>query len=297
MTETYTIGMIGLDTSHAIEFTRFMQGDTPDDQKLDGLRVANCMRFLTPFIDEKALDERQAQLETWGVRVTDSLAETIDGVDGIMIEINDPAYHLEHFRQVAGLGKPIFLDKPLAGNMEDGKAIVDMARQENTTIWSSSALRFMPQLVAARNEISDPVLASVYGPLGDAPAGSDLIWYGVHTIEMLTTAMGTGATHVWAKADDRGVVQLVRYADGRRGVAECNKKAYLYGGRVQSDTALSVFQPGPDENIYAGLMTKLRDFFLNGVVPVPLEESLEILAIMDAAERSLASGQEEALRL
>ena len=119
------IAIIGLDTSHTIEFTKLIQApETPDNLKIKELQITKCMRFLSPFQAEDKQDERQAQLEKWGVKVTRSFEEAVEGAEGVMIEINDPAMHLEYFKKAAALGKAIYLDKPLAGNVKDGKEIL-----------------------------------------------------------------------------------------------------------------------------------------------------------------------------
>ena len=115
------VGIIGLDSSHSIEFTRRMQApDCPPDQRAEGMQAVTCLRFETPFQDQQGLDERQAQLEAWGVSVTEDFDEAVSGCDALLMEINDPQYHLDYFVGVAGLGKPLFLDKPLADTMENG---------------------------------------------------------------------------------------------------------------------------------------------------------------------------------
>ena len=56
--------IIGLDTSHSIQFTMRTQApECEKDQKVEGLEIISCMRFETPFQDKKGLDERTAQLE------------------------------------------------------------------------------------------------------------------------------------------------------------------------------------------------------------------------------------------
>jgi len=297
MTTEFGVAIIGLDTSHSIEFTRLIQGDAPAEHKIDGLRVLRCMRFPSPFHPEEGQDKRQAQLEQWEVEVTRSLEEAVHDADGLLLELNDPAMHLEFFEKVAGFGKPIFLDKPLAGAIADGRKIAAIAKEKGTKVWSSSSLRFIDGLVEALEEAPDALLCNAYGPLGKAQVGSDLIWYGVHTIEMIEAIMGRGAKSVWAKADEKGILQVIYYHDGRRAVAECNKNAYFYGGRVQSAEKVRAFDIVSTANIYRNLLLRIRSFFIEGTIPVPMEDSLEILSIMDAAERSLASGAEEKLAL
>ena len=74
MSKDIRVAIVGLDTSHSIEFTRRMQApDCPENQKVTGLRAVSCLRFETPFQDKDGLDGRQKQLEEWGVKVSENL--------------------------------------------------------------------------------------------------------------------------------------------------------------------------------------------------------------------------------
>lgn len=284
----FALAIIGLDTSHAIEFPRLLQGDAP--KMVDGLRAVTCLRFPSPFQTEEQQDGRQKTLEGWGVRVTRDFADAVAGVDGIMLEINDPAQHWTYFRQCADLKLPVFIDKPLAKNLADARKIVRLAEEKGMRTWESSSLRFSPDLAAARAAVGDALLCSVYGAMGIAAAGSSLVWYGCHSFQMLHQIMGNGAVSAQALQTSRGVVTVVEYGEGRRGVVESITGQYHYGGRIQSKEKVVPFQSNAG-GLYYYLMLALREFFLTGAIPVPLRDALEVQAIMEAAEKSLASGQ------
>jgi predicted dehydrogenase len=216
-------------------------------------------------------------------------------VDGIFLEINDPALHWEYFRMAAEAGKPIFIDKPLAASLADARKIVRLAEKKNLKAWTASSLRYDSNMAAACEQAGKPFMCSIYGAMGIAAAGSSLIWYGIHEFEMLNRIMGTGAARVRAAEDSRGIVSVVEFKDGRRAVVESNTKSYIYGGRVQS--ADNVFPFRVDSSrLYYSLMTRIRAFMVKGEIPVKLRDSLEIQAVMDAAERSVRSGRRETVR-
>ena len=292
MASDLRIGIIGLDSSHTVAFTQLLQGkDTPPEQRLPGLRVAHAMRFPSPFQEEKGQNERQAQMEALGVVMKPTVAELAEGMDALFLEINDPAQHLSFFRQVAGLGLPIFLDKPLAADLADGRQIVALAQARQTNVWSSSSLRYVRKLVAARQQMSaPPTFCNVFGALGKAAAGSDVVWYGCHVTEMLVTAMGMGAQSVTAVEDPVGVVAVVSYPNNRRAVAEYSRGSYTYGGRVQAGGDVLYFDNRGDV-LYHNLLVEIKRWLDTGVLPVTLAESLEVQAIMEAVERSLATKQ------
>lgn len=282
--------------SHTVAFTKLLQAaDTPADQRIEGMRVIKALRFPSPFQDEKGQNERQAQMEALGVTMAGSVAELAAGMDALFLEINDPALHVDFFRQVAGLGLPVFVDKPLAANLADARALVALAREHKTSVWSSSSLRFVRRLVAARKQMTaPPTFCNVFGALGKAAAGSDIVWYGCHVTEMLVTAMGCGAQSVTAVEDPAGVVAVVSYANSRRAVAEYSRGSWKYGGRIQTGNDVLYFDNTGDV-LYYNLLVGIKRWLDTGTVPVTLDESLEVQAIMEAVEQSLARRQPVAL--
>ena len=288
---TLKVAIIGLDTSHSVQFAMRMNApDCPRSQRVAGLHAVSCLRFETPFQDAARLDDRQAQLEGWGVRVTEDLDDALQGADAILLEINDPSLHLEYFAKVAGLGKPVFLDKPLADTLEDGRKIVNLAGKHATRVWSGSSLPFAGAVQRVCTRMPAPSYAHCYGALGTAAAGDSLIWYGVHSFEMLQRLMGPGALQVRACDTAAGIVSVVEYADKRLGTVEVLRGSWSYGGRAQQGSTTLPFQVNTG-TIYRDLLRQIRTFLLGGPAPVSLQSSFESLAMMVAARTSIETGQ------
>src|SRR3989339_681263 len=294
MAKELKVALVGLDTSHSVAFPKRMQDPScPPEQKVEGLRAVTCLAFVTPFQNEEGINARKKQLEVLGVKITNTLEETVKGVDAVMIELNDPSLHLEYFKKCSDLGLPIFLDKPMADNYLNGRIIYDISKKKNLKICSMSSLRFPPALTGAMKEIPNPDNSYFYGPLGIAPAGSSIVWYGVHVFEMLVRAMGKGALTVHTSKHSNGVVVTVEYPDKKVAVADLTEKCNAYGGTLRSkEEAVEAFVV--DQNIiYTDLVRELFGFLKGGPSPVPFEDSLEVMALLDTAEKSFQSGKKE----
>jgi hypothetical protein len=117
----------------------------------------------------------------------------------------------------------------------------------------------------------------------------DLSWYAVHEVEMLFALMGTGCEEV-SRIYTPDADELVgRWKDGRIGSVRALRP---YGG-----IGAIVFRPNKilqsDPKMaggFAPLSREIAKFFTTGVPPFPNEETLEIFAFMDAAQRSKAAG-------
>lgn len=285
------IAIIGIDTSHSVAYPSVLQGP---ERKLTGMRAVSCLSFPTPFTNRQTMEERRAKLTALGVKVTENLDEALAGCDAIMLEINDGSYHLEYFRKVARLGKPVFLDKPLACSLADGRAILRLAQKHRTRVWSGSSIPFLPDIARARAAVPEVRLAHLFGPLGIAPAGDSLIWYGVHVVEALQCLMGPGPRSVQAMETDNGIVAAVDYGQERQGLLEIVKKCGRYGGRVQGgfkgESRVHQFICDTSGNKLE-IMRVMKKFFNGGPAPVEMRTTFEGLAIMAAARRSIETGR------
>ncbi len=294
MDKVFKVAIIGLDTSHSVELPKLMQDPaTPAEKKVSQLRATRCLRFSTPFQSEEGLDQRQAYLESIGVKVTTDFDEAVADCDAILLEINDPAYHLEYFEKCAKLGKPIFLDKPFADNFENTLKILQIARENKVRFFTSSSLRFDVDFVEGLAGGVDPQSSVVWGPVGKAASGSSVIWYGCHTFEMLQAIMGRGAVTVTGSVDRNGYVFHVVYGDGRRGVVELTYGSYRYGAVIRDNREKELMIQVSYRLPFYQMLLKEIVKFLDGGQPVAIEDSIEVMAMLDAADRSARTGRIE----
>lgn len=222
-----------------------------------------------------------------------SFEETVKDIDAVMIELNDPTLHLEYFKKCAELNLPIYLDKPLADTYKNGKEIYDIAIKKNLKVCSMSSLRFAPALFEALKKIQKPDYGYFFGPLGIAASGSSVVWYGVHTFEMMVKAMGRGALSCKTVKHTNGVVITVEYPDKKSAVADMQEGCFSYGGVLRVKKGEPVHYVVDADRLNTDLVRELHNFLKGGLSPVPLEDTLHVMALLDASERSLQSGNTE----
>lgn len=292
MSQIIKTAVVGMDTSHAVEFTKFIQDPAlPAENHVDGMKVTAALRFETPFQNKDGLDNRQAYLESVGVKVTEDFDQAVADCDAIFLEINDPSLHLEYFKKCAVLGKPIFLDKPFAASTNEAVEILKTAKENNVRFFTASSLRFDANIQEASAQMGFIDQGIIWGPVGKAAAGSSIVWYGVHAFEMLEKIMGPGAIAVTTVPDKCGYVCTVAYKDGRRGVVNLSGNNWSYGGVLRKGGENRLFSFVGGANLYRNLISTIGEFFAGKEVGVPLHESFEIMALLEAAELSLQYGR------
>lgn len=280
------VGIIGLDTSHSIAFTKALNAAEP----LEGIKnyrvVAAYPKGSTDIESSvKRIPDYTQQVKTMGVEIVSSIGELLKKVDVVLLETNDGRPHLEQALQVIKAGKPMFIDKPVAGSLRDAIAIYDAARQHKVPIFSSSSLRYMPSVQDVVNGKIGKVLgADTYSPATLEKTHPDLFWYGIHGVEILFSVMGTGCKQVSRINTPETDIVVGTWKDGRLGVFRGTRTGkHDYGGTVYGEKGnLSL---GPF-NGYDNLLIQIIDFFKTGNPPVKAEETLEIYAFMEAADES-----------
>ncbi|WFB62043.1 Gfo/Idh/MocA family oxidoreductase [Sphingobacterium sp. WM] len=287
------IGIIGLDTSHSEMFTKDINEGSLKDR---GYRVVAAYPHGSKDIPS-ALGMKQGIIDAvkkMGVEIVDSIDSLLKQVDYILLESNDGRVHYEQAEKVIKAKKPMFIDKPMAENLEKVQAIFELAAKNNVPIFSSSSLRY-DNLVREVNagKIGKVLGADVYTPAEIEPNHIDQAWYMIHGVEMLFSVMGTGCKEVFRAfhPDFEQVVGI--WNDGRIGsVRGIRKGASDIAGIAFGETGIS--QLGPFAG-YGPLVAEILNFFDTGKVPVSNEETIEIFRFMEAAQRSKTSHQVENL--
>jgi hypothetical protein len=285
------VGMIGLDTSHSVEFTRRLN-DASDPDFIPGARVTVAVKGGSPDIAEswnRVEGYTKTMRENYGVKIVDDIGSLLEEADVVMIESIDGRPHLSEATPVINAGKPLFIDKPVAASFKDVLEIYRLAQQHNVPIFSGSSLRYYPNLQAMKSDSIGQLRGAIScGPAELEPHHADLFWYGIHPTEALYTIMGPGCESVVCTATTD--THLVT------GVWSGDKVGTLRGIRNgASPYRVTVFgsQKVLDEQLAGGYTPFLREvvkFFQTGVAPVSAGETIEIYAFMQAADESKQAG-------
>jgi predicted dehydrogenase len=293
------VGLIGLDTSHVVEFTALLN-DVAAAHHVPGARVVAGVRAGSPDVEQSAtrIDRFTAELrDKWKIEIVPSIEQLLPRVDAVMITSVDGRTHLEQARRVFPAHKPTFIDKPMAASAGDAREILGLARKAHTPLFSASSLRFVPEIqsLAADPRLAPMVGAFAWGPAPTEPHHPDLFWYGVHVVEILYILMGPGCVAVARVKTPGADVVVGRWGDGRlgtvRGLRDGAKSYGAVGFGADAVVAREV-----KEHDYRGLLVEVVKFFQTGKPPVPPETTVEMMAFMEAAELSKSrAGAEVAL--
>lgn len=187
-------------------------------------------------------------------------------------------------------GIPTFCDKPLAMTAKEAAGIAAIAKETGTKFMSASSLRFVPDIVKLREDAKGigPIrLCTVTGP-------GDLVYYGIHALSMAYAVMGPGVVSANNTGREGGHIVRLRRED------DCDI-VLMVGAREKMRAGFSIQLFGekgnlrvePDlKDLYAYLLEAFLDLVVHDKVSVPLAEEVELIAALEAGQKSLELGRE-----
>jgi Oxidoreductase family, NAD-binding Rossmann fold len=292
------LGIIGLDTSHVEGFAAKLN-DPSNPEHIPGGRIVAGFPGGSPDFPlsrDRVEGFTRTLRERYGVEMLGSPREVAEATDAVLHTSADGRVHLAQFREIAPAGKPVFMDKPFATTSADAREMAALARRHSVPLFCSSTLRFCGALRDALGDASGGRIigADFFGPLYLQPTQHGFFWYGVHAAEMLYAALGAGCERVRvASSADHDVTTGV-WRDGRIGTVRGDRAGNKYFGGV-------VHREGTNQWVDAekglrpdlGLTRAVMDFFRGAPAPVALDEMVELVRFLEAANESRDNGGRE----
>jgi len=181
-------------------------------------------------------------------------------------------------------GLPVFVDKPLAPGAEAAVALLDLADAHGGRLLTTSSARYAEPVGQLRAHHAAGGLASL------VLSGTGTPWfYGVHLAEVAVAVLGPGFTELRSLDDPVGLTARARHRSGTtitfvlepaEGVAEGFGLVARGPGLVHA-WSLTDYAPWYDR-----LVDDVMALARTGVPPVPREETLAVIGLLDALEHA-----------
>lgn len=220
----------------------------------------------------------------YGVRPADSIGEVVETCDAIVVLSPDnPEMHEQLCEVPLSSGKPVYVDKTFAPDRATAQRIVAAAEAGSTPFFSSSALRFAAPLEEASRAMPDGVRAEYVRTVG----GGNFANYLVHQLEMIVAATGGGVSGVRFGGTENAPTLWLRFQDGRHADLAVIADHPFDLTIVRSDA--QVVHACALDDFFPPFINAMLRFFLTGDAPVPVGQTVEIMAIIEAARSAQRS--------
>lgn len=211
--------------------------------------------------------------------------DVIGKVDAVIVATDKGNEHVWRAKPFVEAGLPIFVDKPLADNVEDLKTFIKWVK-DGARIMSSSSLRYVKEYM--------PYFTSTYelGELRYINMTMNKSWerYGIHALEPVFRITGPGYVSVQNTGDStRNIVHLKHEKGIDVNLAIISDMAASDIKIVGTKGSVTV----PFKDSYTSFRTQLQEFikFAEGNEPeYSFTETIELMEIIIAGIRSREEG-------
>jgi predicted dehydrogenase len=262
-----------IDEWHALNYPQMIKDSTYGSE----FEVALAWEEYTPE-GRMSLEE---YCRKFGIGKATSMEQVIDECDCLVVLSPDNVERHEDLCKLPlASGKPVYVDKPFAESLASGKRMVDRAGDYKTPLMSSSALRFDSSVDSALGVIAgQPVnLVCTRGPG---------VWeiYAIHQVEPIVTIMGTGASRVMQCGAGGNQIMVIEYEDqGRAVLTQSPSFPFQFDVQYGENGVVMVDEMS---DFFPRFIEAMLKFFDTGEPQAPMNQTLEIAAILEAGTAAL----------
>lgn len=206
-----------------------------------------------------------------------SIEEVIQTCDGlIVLSPDDCQMHELLCEKPLKSGKPVYVDKTFAPDLDSARRIFDFAKESSTPCYSTSALRF----AAEYQGIDKAKIKSIcsWGP------GTYEI-YSIHQLEPLMMLMDCPARRVMSMKGEGWVSLMIEFTDGRCATVACYEEGAPFEMNLCMEGGNQILTVNSD--FFKAFIARLVQFFADGKIPVAQEETLQIMALRGAGAQAV----------
>lgn len=220
----------------------------------------------------------QEWAEKYGVTLLDTIEEVIEKSDVlIVLSPDNPEMHEVLTELPLQSGKLVYVDKTFAPDKASALRIFENADKHGTKCYSSSALRFSAEL----DEIHTEEIYKLY-----STGVGTYEMYSIHQIEPIVRLMQTEAKRVMFLGDMEHPSMLIEFADGRTvqmlQVTKWTRDRACAFAIDVIDKENHAAEYAIKSDYFALFIKEMVAFFDTGVIPVPHEDTIQVIAIREA---------------
>ncbi|MDD4681067.1 MAG: hypothetical protein PHP79_09350 [Clostridia bacterium] len=264
-----------LDEWHAHQYVKWI----PEAAKGGQFEVA----YAWAQIDRRGGTSTEEWCKNNQVKRAISIEELVDKCDSIVVLSPDHPEMHAHLSEVAlSSGKPVYIDKTFTLDLESARQMFLRAEKCNTPMYSTSALRYAPELTQYNGPGTlgkDIALVAARGP-------GEFRNYSVHQLEMVVKSIGLGAKRGICTVSGSAPMVTYDYGDGRYSIVHCMPWTSTSSLEIQAKNGegISLSISG---GFWPVFIDHLLDFFASKEAAVYKEETLEVVSLVETGLRTI----------
>lgn len=219
-------------------------------------------------------------------------------IDALIVDHRHGKYHLDAARPFLQEGIPMFIDKPFCYRLEEGIEFLKRARAHGCPVTSFSSIAHSDESFDIREQVQDmgqinQVIRS--GPVDLNSEYGGIFFYGAHIIQPLLYIFGEEVKQVRITNNGKNSGANLIFANGMLASLVFTTKKYGWQTFVETENGIQELTSRVEAKKPTRNYVDMVEMFRTGKEPRSHESILHGVAILEALEASVASGQWEAV--
>lgn len=277
------IGIIGAENSH----TAAIANTINNQQAVPG--------FSVDYVWGETAEYAKAAAEKGNIpHIVADPTDMLGKVDAVAVDHRHPKYHLPAVEPFVAAGIPTFIDKPFCYRSAEGKKFLELAKSKGTPVTSFSVIPHQQSFHDFQDKLAglgEIVTGTTYGPCDIDSQWGGIFFYGIHQMEVVLKAFGYNVESVLVTRHQANGTAQIFYDDGKIITMNLVKEgATSFWGTAIGKDGYHSQEFTRDENSYLSGIQTFCKMFETGEEPVSYEHMLAPVQVLEALERSVASG-------
>ncbi len=283
----YKLAILGCENSHANNFLRTVITE----------KKYNDIEFVGVFSDDREAAEKLSR--EFGVPVADDYSAFVGQIDGLLITARHGDNHYKYAKPYIESGIPMFIDKPITISETDAITFMKELEANHVRITGGSSLKHASMVQELAQGVKENKYGKIAGGFVRAPIVSDSVYGGIyfymqHGVQMMTEIFGDDAVSVQASRVGDTTTVVVHYPDYSMTILYA-EKSHTYYGVVVGGSDTYGGKVTVDGQCFEKEFAEFYTLLTGGEAKQTYDEFIVPVFIMNAIERSLASGKEETI--
>lgn len=278
------IGIIGAENSHTRGFGKMFN----IDKKFPGIEV----KYVWGETEEFAKDA----MERGGIpNMVKDPEEMMGKIDALIVDHRHGKYHLEAARPFVEAGIPSFIDKPFCYRLEEGVDFLKMAKKVGTPVTSFSSIAQNDETFDMAGQVKELEINQVIrsGRVDVNSKYGGVFFYGPHTVQPLLYMFGNDVEKVRIIKNGSNSGANLVFGNGMLASLVFTTKRYGWQTFVETEDGIVELKSRVEAKDPGRKYVDMVEMFRTGKEPRSYESILTCVAVLEALERSVSSGQWE----
>ncbi len=283
--KTFNIGIIGAENSHTAGFGKLFNVD----KAFPGMEVkyvwGETEEFAKTAMEKGSIPEM----------VKDS-NDMLGKIDGLIVDHRHGKFHLEPAIPFIEAGIPTFIDKPFCYRAKEGKDFLALARKYGTPVTSFSSIAHSYETFDIKEQLK--TMGTINQVIRSGRVGLDseyggIFFYGAHTVQPLLYLFEDDVEKVRVNENGENSSANLIFKNGMSASLVFTTKKYGWQTFVETEEGIVELKSRIEEKKPGKNYADMVDMFKTGKEPRSHESIIHCVAVLEALEKSVASGQWE----